>query len=611
MAHAQRPLNLGFNRPGVAANDRPWGWSLGWSAFAPGAPASFTLDSLVRAEGRFSLRVVAADTGAEAPPRMLMAQLPADAVRGHELRLRGAVRIGALQGAAEVHLQAWGDRVVPAADSVVLREGAGDSGWRRVELAVRVPADRSIHSFVLMVGVRGRGAAWFDDFTLERDGAVLAELPSEVPPVSPAQRAWLAARTAPLTSLTSRATNAGSRNTTRPRPALASDLALVSRIVGNARLVGLGESTHGTHEFFVAKHRLLQHFVRELGFDVFAIEANQLAVETLNAFVSGGAGTAREAMQVLFRVWNTEEMLALVEWMRAYNAGHPRRPVRFIGYDMQDHRTPVDSLRAFVRRTEPQWEGRVRTLTEPYRVQPSFVMPNAPDSARGAWLSGADSLWLEVTGRHASWLAGARTRDDTVAVEWAVHSADLVRQAARLNRSLNSPDRDSLMAANLDWAMRTLYPTSRAVVWAHDVHVSHGGDQERSFNAGAQMGAHLKHTFGYDYRAFSFLTRAGTYRATRSLSDHTMMDVEAFPAPEGSVEALLATLPRPHGSAGVVVDLRFSARDRRGGWLWQPRPIRHIGYAAYDYGFEVRAVLPLDFDGVVFVDVTRASRSLR
>ncbi len=611
MAHAQQPLNLGFNRPSVAAADRPWGWSLGWSAFSPGAPASFTLDSLVRAEGRFSLRVVAADTGADAPLRMLVMQLPAEGVRGHALRLRGAVRVGALQGTAEVHLEAWGDRVVPSADSVALREGTNASEWRRVDLAVRVPMDRSIHSLVLMVGVRGRGAAWFDDFILERDGVALAELPSDLPAVSPAQRAWLAARTAPLTSLTSPTATADSRNAEIRSSTLPPDLALVSRIVGNARLVGLGESTHGTHEFFVAKHRLLQHLVGAMGFDIFAIEANQLAVETLNAFVSGGAGTAREAMQVLFRVWNTEEMLGLVEWMRAYNADHPRRPVRFIGYDMQDHRTPVDSLLAFVRRSEPRWEGRVRALTERYRAQPSFIMPNATDSARGAWLSDAELLWREVTGRRAGWLAAARTRGDMVAVEWAVHASDLVRQAARLNRSRNSPDRDSLMAANLDWAMRTLYPTSRAVVWAHDVHVSHGGDRERSFNAGAQMGAHLKHTFGYDYRAFSLLTRAGTYRGTRSFSDHTMIVADAFPAPEGSVEALLAAIPRRRGQAGVVVDLRVSERDRRGGWLWQPRPIRHIGYAAYDYGFEMRAVMPLEFDGVVFIDVTSASRPLR
>ena len=59
------------------------------------------------------------------------------------------------------------------------------------------------------------------------------------------------------------------------------------------------------------------------------------------------------------------------------------------------------------------------------------------------------------------------------------------------------------------------------------------------------------------------------------------------------------------GSAGADV----VAGD--GGWLWQPRPVRHIGYAAYDYGFEISAVMPLDFDGIVFIGKTSPSRPLR
>jgi erythromycin esterase-like protein len=167
------------------------------------------------------------------------------------------------------------------------------------------------------------------------------------------------------------------------------------------------------------------------------------------------------------------------------------------------------------------------------------------------------------------------------------------------------------MAANLDWAMRTLYPGSRAVAWAHDVHVSHGGERARSFNAGAQMGAYLKHSHGHDYVAFSLLTRGGSYRATRSFSDHTMIEAGAFEAPASSVEGVLSTLPRVEGSVGVLVDLRMPENDPDGQWLWRPRPIRHIGFAAYDYGFDLLAVMPLEFDGVFLVERTSASQPLR
>jgi erythromycin esterase len=289
------------------------------------------------------------------------------------------------------------------------------------------------------------------------------------------------------------------------REAGEADLALFDDIVGDARVVGLGESTHGTREFFLAKHRLLEYLVREHGFTVFAIEANQLAVERIDRYVRGGEGTARDVMRAMFRVWNTEEMLALVEWLRAHNAEHPERAVRFVGYDMQDQRTPADSLRAFLERTEPALAARVAELTGEYRAQSSAFTPQIDDTTRARWRSQADTLWSVVNVRRAAWLERAGPPADSLAVEWSVQSANLVRQAALLNETLDSSDRDSLMAANVDWTLRTLAPGARAVVWAHDVHVSRGGDPERSFNAGEQMGAYLSRLYGDDYRAFSLL----------------------------------------------------------------------------------------------------------
>ena len=90
-----------------------------------------------------------------------------------------------------------------------------------------------------------------------------------------------------------------------------------------------------------------------------------------------------------------------------------------------------------------------------------------------------------------------------------------------------------------------------------------------------------------------------------------MIEAAAFPAPPNSLEGALHALGPPSNAVGFVEDLR-SARAREGGeWLRRPRPIRHVGFAAYDYGFELTAVLPLEFDGVVFVARTSASRLLR
>ena len=155
--------------------------------------------------------------------------------------------------------------------------------------------------------------------------------------------------------------------------------------MGAARVVGLGESTHGTQEFFQLKARLLEYLVQVEGFRVFAIEANQLATERVNRYVEGGAGTARDVMRVMFRVWNTEEMEQLVEWIRSFNAEHPDKRVRFVGYDMQDQRTPADTLRAFLARVEPSFVARFDSLAGEYQAQKSYATPQVADTTRARW----------------------------------------------------------------------------------------------------------------------------------------------------------------------------------------------------------------------------------
>lgn len=592
---AQQPLNLGFERTSVSDEQRPWGWGFGYFAFAGQKVAQFTLDDAVAREGLRSLRISTADSIDVPIPQSIQLQVSADFARGRSLDLSGWMRSANLNGRASLVFEAWGDQVVAVADTGFL--AASTAAWERRRLSIRVPDEDDIHSIVVMAVLDGTGTVWFDDLSLAVDGRPIADLPTRVEVPGPDDLNWLGAHATPLLSA-------------EPDADGLSDLARFDEIVGDARIVALGESTHGTREFFTLKHRLLRHLVLERGFRVFAIEANQLAVERLDRFVRFGEGVAREAMRAMFAVWNTESMLALVEWLRTHNAANPDQMVRFVGYDMQDHRGPLDTLRAFLAETEPALLSRVESLAAGYGAERSMFTPHVADSVRQRWRTEGEELADELARREAGWLAAAGSGADSQRVAWAVQSGELLRQAAALNETLNSPDRDRFMADNLDWALATLTAGEKAVLWAHDVHVSRGGDPQLSFNAGEQMGAYLARRHGDDYRSFSLLTHEGTYTATRSFQDHRMIEADAFPAPPGSLEEALHRLPRPDDAVGWIVDLRPAREAKGGAWLRAPRPLRHVGYAAYDYGFELEAVFPLEFDGVLFVDRSAASRPL-
>ena len=98
------------------------------------------------------------------------------------------------------------------------------------------------------------------------------------------------------------------------------DMQPFKEIVGEARIAALGEATHGTREFFQPRHRMLEFLVEEMGFRVFAMEANWTEALRVNDYVLRGEGDAAKVLAGLyFWVWNTEEVLAMIEWMRSYN----------------------------------------------------------------------------------------------------------------------------------------------------------------------------------------------------------------------------------------------------------------------------------------------------
>ena len=116
------------------------------------------------------------------------------------------------------------------------------------------------------------------------------------------------------------------------------DLEPLKKIVGDARIVSLGEPTHGSREVFQLKHRFLTFLVEKMGFSLFAIEANLPEAHALNEYIVDGRGNPRALLRNMgFWTWDTEEVLALIEGMRAWNLERgDRPPIRFAGFDMQN-----------------------------------------------------------------------------------------------------------------------------------------------------------------------------------------------------------------------------------------------------------------------------------
>ncbi|MBP2327743.1 erythromycin esterase [Kibdelosporangium banguiense] len=116
-----------------------------------------------------------------------------------------------------------------------------------------------------------------------------------------------------------------------------SDLEPLREIVGDARVVSIGESTHRVHEFYQLRHRVVRFLVTQLGFGGFVMESGFAEGFAVNDWVLGGAGDLTALLHdgITYRMGRCAEMREQLEWMRAYNASHDRK-VRFYGMDVPD-----------------------------------------------------------------------------------------------------------------------------------------------------------------------------------------------------------------------------------------------------------------------------------
>ncbi len=120
--------------------------------------------------------------------------------------------------------------------------------------------------------------------------------------------------------------------TTDPTKSL-DDLKPLKNMIGSARYVGLGESTHGSSEIFNMKFRLVKYLVTEMGFTNFGLEEDWGVGLKVNEYIQTGKGDPRKLLRLLYP---TDEHVAMLKWMKDYNANPAnKKKIQFVGLDLK------------------------------------------------------------------------------------------------------------------------------------------------------------------------------------------------------------------------------------------------------------------------------------
>ena len=280
--------------------------------------------------------------------------------------------------------------------------------------------------------------------------------------------------------------------------------------LGQARIVGLGEATHGTHEFFAMKHRLFRWLVERFDFRTFAFECDYGESIYLDRWLNHGEGDLDDLMRntMHFWTWRTVEVKALFEWMRRVNLERPETErLHFVGVDCQYATYQPALLREYLERVSPQRRAG---------IEPLLAREESFRDSRFSNLSWEEyqSLQQDLEAEWRAWqdLKEEFTRQSSPR-EFET-ARQLLRSLSQVNqfvfeRNATVNYRDLFMADNALWAQEH-YGAGRGIAfWAHNLHVAN----DSSDNWADATGYHLRQQLGRQYVAVGFSFCRGTFSA--------------------------------------------------------------------------------------------------
>ena len=413
----------------------------------------------------------------------------------------------------------------------------------------------------------------------------------------------------------------GLASVVRPLSGTAFDYDAILDLVGDARVVLIGEASHGTHEFYRERAAVTQRLILEKGFNGVAVEADWPDAYRVNTYVRGqsAAPNAERALAGFTRfptwMWRNTDIVRFVEWLHDRNASLPpgATPAGFYGLDLYSLYTSIDAVIEYLDRVDPDAASRARQRyacfdgsdgqerSQRYGWEVSLgARPSCEDES-------VRSL-LEMQRRAADY---AR-RDGRVAEDdffYAEQNARLVKNAERYYRSMFGRPvrswnlRDEHMAETLDQLLAHLDQPgrpSRAVVWAHNSHVGDARATDMALRGELNVGQIARQTYGRDAVNIGFTTYRGEVTAAADWGDPCGRR-QVRPALPGSSERAFHELGVPRfllitdDAKGILQEPML---ERAIGVIYRPESERTSHY--------FRARLTSQFDAVLHFDQTNA-----
>lgn len=396
--------------------------------------------------------------------------------------------------------------------------------------------------------------------------------------------------------------------------------------IGSARLVLLGEASHGTHEFYHARARITRRLIEEKEFTAVVVEADWPDAYRVNRYVRGhpGDADAAEALSGFRRfpqwMWRNADVLDFVGWLRAHNDALPadRPRAGFYGMDLYSLYRSIAQVLEYLDATDHAAATRARfryACFEDFGEDPqAYGYAAGFDLGRSCEDQAVQQLVdLQQHAEEFTRFGGPPAED---AYFHARQNARLIKNAEHYYRSMFHGRvsswnlRDQHMADTVDELLKyldQLHPGAKMVLWAHNSHLGDARATEMGRGGELNVGQLLRQSHGPDVFNVGFTTHTGTVTAADNWDEPAdLKDVRpSLPASyerlfhDTGINRFLLLLR----NAGPLADaLNIPRLERAIGVIYRPQSERLSHY--------FNAHLADQFDAVIHFDQTRAVEPL-
>jgi protein-L-isoaspartate(D-aspartate) O-methyltransferase len=387
--------------------------------------------------------------------------------------------------------------------------------------------------------------------------------------------------------------------------------------IGDARVVLLGEATHGTSEFYRMRERISRELIERKHFNFIAIEGDWPDAARIGRYVCH-AGHLPSKWSAFARfpawMWRNQEVRTFVEWLRVHNAELADRDrVAFHGLDLYSLYNSIHSVVGYLDDVDPPTAAIARRrygCLTPWQSDPASYGYAALNARYHSCEHEVVAMLGDLLVKERRYAAqdGERFLD-------AVQNARLVANAERYYRTMYYGSRaswnlrDSHMFETLQSLLDYHGPQSKAIVWAHNSHVGDARATEMSRRGEYNIGQLCRVEFGAGACLIGFGTHTGTVAAA-SEWDGPMEVKPVRPSMAGSYERLC----HESNARNFILALRGPASGDVAAALSQPRLERAIGVLyrpeTERQSHYFQAILARQFDEYIWFDQTHAVKPL-